>query len=64
MRGSMRRLRRVFVPVAVAGALSVERSEDLGHARTLLAEGVDVSRDEAKAVLGDADADLAELTSS
>ena len=26
----------------VAGALSVERSEDLGHARTLLAEGVDV----------------------
>jgi 3-phenylpropionate/trans-cinnamate dioxygenase ferredoxin reductase subunit len=48
----------------VAGALSVERSEDLGHARTLLAEGVDVSRDEAKAVLGDADADLAELTSS
>jgi 3-phenylpropionate/trans-cinnamate dioxygenase ferredoxin reductase subunit len=48
----------------VAGALSVERSEDLGHARTLLAEGVDVSTDEAKAVLADADADLAELTSS
>jgi 3-phenylpropionate/trans-cinnamate dioxygenase ferredoxin reductase subunit len=48
----------------VAGALSVERSEDLGHARTLLAEGVDVSSDEAKAVLGDADADLTELTSS
>jgi 3-phenylpropionate/trans-cinnamate dioxygenase ferredoxin reductase subunit len=46
----------------VAGALSVERSEDLGHARTLLAEGVDVSTDEAKAALGDSDADLAELT--
>ena len=27
----------------VAGALSVERSEDLGHARELLAKGVDVS---------------------
>jgi 3-phenylpropionate/trans-cinnamate dioxygenase ferredoxin reductase component len=48
----------------VAGALSVGRSEDLGHARTLLAEGVDVSSDGAKAVLGDPDADLAELTSS
>jgi 3-phenylpropionate/trans-cinnamate dioxygenase ferredoxin reductase subunit len=48
----------------VAGALSVERSEDLGHARTLLAEGVDVSGDEAKAALADADSDLAELTSS
>jgi len=46
----------------VAGALSVERSEDLGHARTLLAEGVDVSSDEARALLGDADSDLAELT--
>ena len=46
----------------VAGALSVERSEDLGHARTLLAEGVDVGSDEAKALLGDADSDLAELT--
>ena len=47
----------------VAGALSVERSEDLGHARTLLAEGVDVGSDEAKALLGDPDSDLAELTS-
>jgi 3-phenylpropionate/trans-cinnamate dioxygenase ferredoxin reductase component len=47
----------------VAGALSVERSEDLGHARTLLAEGVDVSSDDAKAALGDPDSDLAELTS-
>jgi 3-phenylpropionate/trans-cinnamate dioxygenase ferredoxin reductase component len=48
----------------VAGALSVERSEDLGHARTLLAEGVDVSSDEAKALLADADSDLAQLSSS
>ena len=48
----------------VAGALSIERSEDLGHARTLLAEGVDVGSDEAKAVLGDPDSDLAELTPS
>jgi len=48
----------------VAGALSVERSEDLGHARTLLAEGVDVGSDEAKAKLADPDSDLAELTSS
>jgi 3-phenylpropionate/trans-cinnamate dioxygenase ferredoxin reductase subunit len=46
----------------VAGALSVERSEDLGHARTLLAEGVDVGSGEAKALLGDPDGDLAELT--
>ena len=46
----------------VAGALSVERSEDLGHARTLLAEGVDVSSDEAKSLLGDPDGDLGELT--
>ncbi len=46
----------------VAGALSVERSEDLGHARTLLAEGVDVADEQAKALLGDADSDLAELT--
>jgi 3-phenylpropionate/trans-cinnamate dioxygenase ferredoxin reductase component len=45
----------------VAGALSVERSEDLGHARTLLAEGVDVSSDEAKAKLADPESDLAEL---
>ena len=47
----------------VAGALSVESSEELGHARTLLAEGVDVGREEAKALLGDPDSDLAELTS-
>jgi 3-phenylpropionate/trans-cinnamate dioxygenase ferredoxin reductase component len=48
----------------VAGALTVERSEELAHARTLLAEGVDVGGDEAKALLGDPDSDLAELTSS
>ncbi len=48
----------------VAGALTVESSEELAHARTLLAEGVDVGGDEAKALLGDADSDLAELTSS
>jgi 3-phenylpropionate/trans-cinnamate dioxygenase ferredoxin reductase subunit len=47
----------------VAGALTVERSEDLGHARTLLAEGVDVADEKAKALLGDPDSDLAELTS-
>ena len=46
----------------VAGALTVERSEDLAHARTLLAEGVDVAGEEAKALLGDTDSDLAELT--
>ena len=48
----------------VAGALTVERSEELAHARTLLAEGVDVASDEAKKLLGDTDSDLAELTSS
>jgi 3-phenylpropionate/trans-cinnamate dioxygenase ferredoxin reductase component len=48
----------------VAGALTVESSEELAHARTLLAEGVDVGGDEAKALLGDADSDLGELTSS
>jgi 3-phenylpropionate/trans-cinnamate dioxygenase ferredoxin reductase subunit len=47
----------------VVGALSVERSEDLAHARTLLAEGVDVGAEKAKGLLGDADSDLAELTS-
>jgi 3-phenylpropionate/trans-cinnamate dioxygenase ferredoxin reductase subunit len=47
----------------VAGALTVERSEELAHARTLLAEGTDVASDEAKALLGDPDSDLAELTS-
>jgi 3-phenylpropionate/trans-cinnamate dioxygenase ferredoxin reductase component len=46
----------------VAGALTVERSEDLAHARTLLAEGVDVADDKAKAMLGDPGSDLAELT--
>jgi 3-phenylpropionate/trans-cinnamate dioxygenase ferredoxin reductase component len=46
----------------VAGALTVERSEDVAHARTLLAEGVDVGGEEAKALLGDPDSDLAELT--
>jgi 3-phenylpropionate/trans-cinnamate dioxygenase ferredoxin reductase component len=44
----------------VAGALSVERSEDLGHARTLLAEAVDLSG--SKDFLADAGSDLAELT--
>jgi 3-phenylpropionate/trans-cinnamate dioxygenase ferredoxin reductase subunit len=48
----------------IAGALTVERSEELAHARTLLAEGVDVGGDRAKALLGDPDSDLAELTSS
>jgi 3-phenylpropionate/trans-cinnamate dioxygenase ferredoxin reductase subunit len=48
----------------VAGALSVERSEDLGHARTLLAQGVDVGAEKAKALLGDPDIDLGELLSS
>jgi 3-phenylpropionate/trans-cinnamate dioxygenase ferredoxin reductase subunit len=48
----------------VAGALTVERSEELAHARTLLAEGVDIAGDEAKALLGDPDSDLAVLTSS
>jgi 3-phenylpropionate/trans-cinnamate dioxygenase ferredoxin reductase subunit len=48
----------------VAGALTVERSEELAHARTLLAEGVDVAASEAKALLGDPDSDLAELTPS
>jgi 3-phenylpropionate/trans-cinnamate dioxygenase ferredoxin reductase component len=46
----------------VAGALTVERSEDLAHARTLLAEHVDVSDEKAKALLTDPDSDLAELT--
>jgi 3-phenylpropionate/trans-cinnamate dioxygenase ferredoxin reductase subunit len=48
----------------VAGALTVERSEELAHARTLLAEGVDVAGKKAKALLSDPDSDLAELTSS
>jgi 3-phenylpropionate/trans-cinnamate dioxygenase ferredoxin reductase component len=48
----------------VVGALTVESSEELAHARTLLAEGVDVGGDELKALLGDPDSDLAQLTSS
>ena len=44
----------------VAGAISVERSEDLGHARRLLADGVDVSG--AKDALRDAEADLDSLS--
>ena len=43
----------------VAGALSVERSEDLSHARRLLAEGTDVSADRDK--LADPDTDLGEI---
>ena len=43
----------------VAGALSVERSEDLGEARRMLADGVDVSG--AKDQLADVDSDLAEI---
>jgi 3-phenylpropionate/trans-cinnamate dioxygenase ferredoxin reductase subunit len=44
----------------VAGCLSVGRSEDLGVARELLANGVDVS--DKKDVLADADGDLAALS--
>jgi 3-phenylpropionate/trans-cinnamate dioxygenase ferredoxin reductase subunit len=44
----------------VAGALSVERSEDLGEARRMLAEGVDVSG--AKEKLADVDSDLSAIT--
>ncbi len=40
----------------VAGCLSVERSEDLGRARELLADGTDVSADRDK--IADADSDL------
>jgi 3-phenylpropionate/trans-cinnamate dioxygenase ferredoxin reductase subunit len=43
----------------VVGALSVERSEDLGRARELLAEGTDVSADREK--IADPDTDLAEI---
>jgi len=43
----------------VAGALSVERSEDLGEARRMLADGVDVSG--AKEQLADTDSDLSEI---
>jgi 3-phenylpropionate/trans-cinnamate dioxygenase ferredoxin reductase subunit len=48
----------------VGGALTVERSEELAHARALLAEGVDVADQKAKALLGDSDSDLGQLTSS
>ena len=48
----------------VAGALTVEKSEELAHARSLLADGVDVGGEQAKAVLGNSEADLAQLTSS
>jgi 3-phenylpropionate/trans-cinnamate dioxygenase ferredoxin reductase subunit len=43
----------------VAGALSVERPEDLAEARRLLADGVDVSA--AGAQIADADSDLSEI---
>jgi 3-phenylpropionate/trans-cinnamate dioxygenase ferredoxin reductase subunit len=43
----------------VAGALSVERSEDLGEARRLLAEGVDVSG--VKGALADPGSDLGSI---
>ena len=46
----------------VAGCLSVERSEDLGHARELLAKGVDVSG--SKDALADVDSNLSEFASS
>jgi 3-phenylpropionate/trans-cinnamate dioxygenase ferredoxin reductase subunit len=45
----------------VAGALSVERSEELGHARRLLADAVDVSA--SKDSLADPGSDLGELGS-
>lgn len=43
----------------VAGCLSVERSEDLGRARELLAEGADVSADREK--IADPGSDLGEI---
>jgi 3-phenylpropionate/trans-cinnamate dioxygenase ferredoxin reductase component len=43
----------------VAGALSVERSEDLAEARRLLADGVDVSA--AREKIADVDSDLSEI---
>jgi 3-phenylpropionate/trans-cinnamate dioxygenase ferredoxin reductase subunit len=46
----------------VAGCLSVGRSEDLGHARDLLANGVDVSGKQD--VLADANSDLQSLLSA
>jgi len=47
----------------VAGALTVEKSEELAHARTLLADGVDVASEKAKALLGDPNSDLGTLIS-
>jgi 3-phenylpropionate/trans-cinnamate dioxygenase ferredoxin reductase subunit len=44
----------------VAGALSVDRSEDLAEARRMLADGVDVSG--AKDALADPDSDLASIS--
>lgn len=44
----------------VAGALSVERPEDLAEARRLLADGVDVSA--VKETIADADSDLASIS--
>ena len=43
----------------VAGALSVERSEDLAEARRMLVDGVDVS--EAREALADPDSELARI---
>lgn len=43
----------------VAGALSVERSEDLAEARRFLADGVDISA--AKAQIADSDSDLSAI---
>ena len=45
----------------VAGALSVERSEDLAEARRMLADGVDVSA--ARDALADPDSDLSDISS-
>ena len=44
----------------VAGALSVERSEDLAEARRMLADRVDVSA--AKAQIADPDSDLSTIS--
>jgi 3-phenylpropionate/trans-cinnamate dioxygenase ferredoxin reductase subunit len=46
----------------VAGCLAVERSEDLAHARRLLADGIDISADRDK--IADPDSDLDGLGSS
>ena len=44
---------------AVQGALSVERSEDLVHARTLIETGADISSQ--KDALADADSELEDI---